>query len=42
VPLIIRHFHAEKGVTVKVLELVSSGCETPDLLLSFVLEALEK
>jgi hypothetical protein len=38
VPLIVRYFHAEKGVMVKVLELVNLGGETSDLLLSYMLE----
>jgi hypothetical protein len=42
VPQIVRYFHAEKGVMVKVLELVNLGSETSDLLLSYVLEVLQK
>jgi hypothetical protein len=41
VPLIVRYFHAEKGVMVKVLEL-NFGSETSDLLLSYVTEMLQK
>jgi hypothetical protein len=40
VPLIVRHFHAEKGVMVKELEPVNLGDETSDLLHSYVLEVL--
>jgi hypothetical protein len=42
VRLIVRYFHAEKCVIVKVLELVNLGGETSDLLLSYVLEVLQK
>jgi hypothetical protein len=42
VPLIDRYFHAEKCVVVKVLELVNLGGETSALLLSHVLELLQK
>jgi hypothetical protein len=35
VPPIARYFHAEKGVMVKVLELVNFGGETSDLLLAY-------
>jgi hypothetical protein len=42
VTLAVRYFHAEKGVMVKVLELVNLGVETSDLLLSYVLEVLQK
>jgi hypothetical protein len=40
--LIVRYFHAEKGVMVRVLELVNLGGENTDLLLSYVLEVLQK
>jgi hypothetical protein len=38
VPLIVRYFHAEKGVMVKVLELVNFYGEISDLLFLYVLE----
>jgi hypothetical protein len=41
-PLIVRYFHAEKSVVVKVLELFNLGSETSDLPLSYVLEVLQK
>jgi hypothetical protein len=41
-PLIVRYFYAEKCVMVKVLELVNLGGETSDLLLSYLLEVLQK
>jgi hypothetical protein len=34
VPLIVKYFHAERGMMFKVLELVYLGGETSDLLLS--------
>jgi hypothetical protein len=42
VSMIVRYFHAEEGVMVKVLELVNLGGETSDMLLSYVLEVLQK
>jgi hypothetical protein len=39
---IIRDFHVEKGMMVKVLQLVNLGDETSHLLLSYVLELLQK
>jgi hypothetical protein len=42
VPLIVKYFHAVKGVMVKVLVLVNLGGETSDLLLSSVSEVLQK
>jgi hypothetical protein len=41
VPLIVRYFHAEKDVMVKVLELINLGGETSGLLLSYVLEVVQ-
>jgi hypothetical protein len=42
VPLIVRYFHTDGVmVMVKVLDLVNSGGETSDLLLSYVLEMLQ-
>jgi hypothetical protein len=38
----VRYYHAEKGVKVKVLELVNLGGETSELLFSYVLEVLQK
>jgi hypothetical protein len=38
----VRYYHAEKGVKVKVLELVHLGGETSELLFSYVLEVLQK
>jgi hypothetical protein len=38
VPLVVRYYHAEKGV--KVLELVNLGGETSELLFSYVLKRL--
>jgi hypothetical protein len=40
VPLVVRYYHAEKGV--KVLELVNLGGETSELLFSYMLEVLQK
>jgi hypothetical protein len=42
VPLVVRYYHAEKGVKMKVLELVNLGGETSELLFSYVLEVLQK
>jgi hypothetical protein len=36
------YFHAQKGVMVSMLELVNTGGETSDLLLSYALEVLKK
>lgn len=41
-PLVVRYYHAAKGVKVKVLELVNLGGETSELLFSYVLEVLQK
>jgi hypothetical protein len=38
----VRYNHAEKGVKVKVSELVNLGDETSELLYSYVLEVLQK
>jgi hypothetical protein len=38
----VRYYHAEKGVKVKVLELVNLGGETSELLFSYVLYVLQK
>jgi hypothetical protein len=42
VPQTVRHFNAEEGVMVQVLELVNFGGVTSDLLLPYVLEVLQK
>jgi hypothetical protein len=42
VPLIVRHFHAEKVVMVRMLDLVTLGGGTSYLLLCYVVEVLQK
>lgn len=42
VPLMVRFYHPDKGIVVRVLEIVNFGTENAEQLTSYVLEVLEK